>query len=139
MLVESECLVRGYCEATSSFAGNLELTFLAFLRQVEFFRSILFLTTNKDKNRFDAAVLGRNVRFYYECADVQRKVHMSVEPKEACSIAKAMGEKVHRGGIPCHSEADQACSTLGQLERYESWSGNPGRGYAFAPRAALGG
>jgi hypothetical protein len=63
---------------------------------VEFFRSILFLTTNKDKNRFDAAVLGRNVRFYYECADVQRKVQMSVEPKEACSIAKAMGEVEYR-------------------------------------------
>jgi hypothetical protein len=69
---------------------------------VEFFRGILFLATNKDENRFDAAVLGRiDVRFYYECADVQRKVQMwnkqllqmSVEPKEACSIAKAMGEK----------------------------------------------
>jgi hypothetical protein len=73
----------------------------AFLRQVESFRGILFLATNRSENDFDAAVLGRvDIKFYYDCSSTQRKIRMwkkqlltSLQPEEADSIAEIMGEK----------------------------------------------
>jgi len=74
----------------------------AFLRQVEFFRGILFLATNKNEKDFDPAVLGRiDVIFHYECSDVQRKIHMwedqllqqDIDVEEASRVAKVLSEK----------------------------------------------
>lgn len=74
----------------------------AFLRQIEYFRGVLFLATNKHENEFDAAVLGRiDVQFYYDCSNTQRKIYMwkrqlvqaTLEAGEANQVAKIMGEK----------------------------------------------
>lgn len=75
---------------------------VAFLRQVEYFRGIMFLATNKRAKLFDAAVLGRiDIIYRYDCSNIQQKIHMwkfhllrrGIHTEDASSIAAVLGER----------------------------------------------